>query len=79
MKLVEITKRKFGKTYVTKVAYIYSVKKNGERYANPSMEVAQFGETTQEQVLARIQRLNPQSKFQLAGIEVYNPAIKLQH
>ena len=77
MKLVIITRN--GKTTHKKGAYIYSVKKNGERYANPSFVEASGMEATQEDVLSRIQSLNPTKRFELAGIEEYRPTMKLQY
>lgn len=77
MKLVIITRN--GKATRKKGAYIYSVKKNGERYANPSFVEASGMEATQEDVLSRIQSLNPTKRFELAGIEEYQPTLKLQY
>ena len=77
MKLIEI-KNKYGKTS-KRGAYIYNVKKNGERYANPSFVDARGMEATQEDVLSRMQSLNPNSCFELAGIEEYRPGLKLQN
>ena len=79
MKLVEIKFKKFGKEYVKKGAYIFTLKKNGERYAHPCWNQANPDETTQEEVLARIQRLNPKTRFELAGIEDYREGMKLQY
>lgn len=66
MKLVEIKFKKFGKEYTKKGAYIYSVKKNGQRYAHPSWYEARGNEQTQEDVLTRLQTLNPNSRFEIA-------------
>ena len=65
MKLVEIKFRKNGKEYVKRGAYIFSVKKNGELYAHPTWYEALYGENTQEDVLARLQRLNPKNRYEL--------------
>ena len=65
MKLVEIKFRKNGVNYVKRGAYIFSVKKNGELYAHPVWYEALYGENTQEDVLARLQRLNPKSRYEL--------------
>ena len=64
--LVEKKHNKFGRTYITKVAIIYSIKENGERYKNPNIIVAIGNEKTQEDVLARLQKLNPNRKFEIA-------------
>lgn len=77
-RLAIIKTTKYGKTYEKKVAYIYGVKSNCERYARPFMIEAR-NESTQEEVLARMQSQNPQSKYELAGIEVYDPSIKVMH
>lgn len=66
MKLVEIKFKKFGKEYTKKGAYIYSVKKNGQRYAHPEWYEARGNEQTQEDVLTRLQTLNPNSRFEIA-------------
>lgn len=66
MKLVEIKFRKYGKEYTKKGAYIYSVKKNGQRYAHPAWYEARGNEQTQEDVLTRLQTLNPNSRFEIA-------------
>ena len=66
MKLVEIKFSKYGKEYTKKGAYIYSVKKNGQRNAHPTWYEAYGGENTQEDVLARLQTLNPNSRFEIA-------------
>lgn len=57
---------KFGKTYITKVAVIYPLKNNGKRYATPMVIPAGGYEKTQEDVLARIQRNNPNRKYEIA-------------
>lgn len=64
--LIELKHHKFGKTYITKVAVIYPLKNNGKRYANPMVIPAGGYEKTQEDVLARIQRNNPNRKYEIA-------------
>ena len=66
MKLVEIKFKKFGKEYTRKGAYIYTVKRNGQRCAHPAWYGAVGNEQTQEDVLARLQRLNPSGRFEIA-------------
>lgn len=46
-----------------KGAYIYKVKKNGERYAEPMFVQFIGSEMTAEEVAERMRRLNPDSKF----------------
>lgn len=65
-KLIEMKHHKFGKTYITKVAVIYPLKNNGKRYATPMVIPAGGYEKTQEDVLARIQRNNPNRKYEIA-------------
>lgn len=78
MKLVIIKNQKTGKIQ-KKGAYIYSLKKNGERYAHPSFIEARGLESTQEEILERMRSLNPASRFELAGIEEFLPSLKLQY
>lgn len=65
-KLIELKHHKFGKTYITKVAVIYPLKNNGKRYATPMVIPAGGYEKTQEDVLARLQRNNPNRKYEIA-------------
>lgn len=65
-KLIELKHHKFGKTYITKVAVIYPLKNNGKRYATPMVIPAGEYEKTQEDVLARLQRNNPNRKYEIA-------------
>lgn len=65
MKLVEIKFKKFGREYTKKGAYIYSFKKNGQRCSHPSWYEATGSEQTQEDVLSRLQRLNPNKRFEI--------------
>lgn len=65
-KLIEMKHHKFGKTYITKVAVIYPLKNNGKRYATPMVIQAGGYEKTQDDVLARIQRNNPNRKYEIA-------------
>lgn len=65
-KLIEMKHHKFGRTYITKVAVIYPLKNNGKRYATPMVIPAGGYEKTQEDVLARIQRNNPNRKYEIA-------------
>lgn len=65
-KLIEMKHHKFGITYITKVAVIYPLKNNGKRYATPMVIPAGGYEKTQEDVLARIQRNNPNRKYEIA-------------
>ena len=65
----DMTPLKFNKNAYGKKSYyavIYSVKKNGERYKRPMAYNAYGTEKSQEDVLARLQRLNPDSKFEIA-------------
>lgn len=78
MKLIIIKNERNGKIS-KRGAYIYNLKKNGERYTHPSFVEVAGMEATQEDVLLRIQRLNPTKKFELAGIEEYQPTLKLQY
>ena len=65
-KLIEMKQDKFGRTYTNKVAIIYSIKKNGERYKNPMIIEALGNEKSQEDVLARLEANNPNHKFEIA-------------
>lgn len=65
-KLIELKHHKLGKTYITKVAVIYPLKNNGKRYATPMVIPAGGYEKTQEDVLARLQRNNPNLKYEIA-------------
>ena len=78
MKLIIIKNERNGKIS-KKGAYIFNLKKNGERYSNPCFVDACGMETEQEDVLLRIQSLNPTKKFELAGIEEYKSTLKLQY
>lgn len=64
--LTEKVFRKYGRTYIQKVAILYSIKKNGERYANPTeYELAGMEKTIQD-VIKRLEQLNPGRKYEIA-------------
>lgn len=64
--LLEKENVKFGRVYISKFALIYSFRKNGERYANPTEYMALGNEKSQDDVLARLQKNNPTQKFEIA-------------
>ena len=64
--LLEKENVKYGRVYISKYALIYSFKKNGERYANPTEYMALGNEKSQDDVLARLQKNNPTQKFEIA-------------
>ena len=65
MKKLEFRKNAYGKL-VSLPVVIYPLKKDGTRDNNP-MFINPIGtESSQEEVLARIQSQNPNSKFELA-------------
>lgn len=66
MKLHEIKYKKYGKVYTKKVACIYTVKKDGTKSKYPVYYDAYGSEQTQEDVLARLQKNNPNARFELA-------------
>ena len=49
-----------------KGAWLYGIKKNGERYAKPSFYKLVGAERTSEDVKARMERNNPGSRFEIA-------------
>lgn len=48
-----------------KGAFVYQVKKDGTRYAKPIFIEFVGSETTAEEIVARLKRLNPNSKYQV--------------
>lgn len=49
-----------------KGAWLYGIKKNGERYAKPSFYEWVGAERNPEDVKARLERYNPGSRFEIA-------------
>ncbi|MCQ2105960.1 MAG: hypothetical protein MJZ26_09230 [Fibrobacter sp.] len=45
-------------------AWIYSVKKNGQRYAKPTWSQAHGNENSVEEIIERLERLNPGKRFE---------------
>lgn len=78
MELIIIKNERNGKIS-KRGAYIYTLKKDGSRYANPSFIDASGMEKTQEDVLARMQRNNPNRGFELAGYTEHKPNLRLQY
>lgn len=55
----------FNSKGYAKGAFVYQVKKDGTRYAKPIFIEFVGSETTAEEIVARLKRLNPNSKYQL--------------
>ncbi|MDC2233516.1 hypothetical protein [Bacteroides thetaiotaomicron] len=51
---------------LSKGAFIYSIKKNGERYSNPSFYNFIGSEKSAEDILKRLEKYNPNCKFEIA-------------
>lgn len=49
-----------------KGVWLYSIKKNGERYAKPTFYRWYGMEQTPEDVKARMEKLNPEHRFEIA-------------
>lgn len=53
---------------------VYSIKKNGERYAKPTFYKFSGYERTAEEVIGRLEKLNPGHKFEAA--DMYKEVIR---
>lgn len=51
---------------LSKGAFIYSIKKNGERYAQPTFYTFIGLEKSAEDILKRLEKYNPNCKFEIA-------------
>ena len=51
---------------LSKGAFIYSIKKNGERYAQPTFYTFIGLENSEEDILKRLETYNPNCKFEIA-------------
>ena len=51
---------------LSKGAFIYSIKKNGERYAQPTFYTFVGLENSAEDILKRLEKYNPNRKFEIA-------------
>jgi len=49
-----------------KGAFIYSIKKNGEKYSNPTFYTFVGSEKSAEDILKRLETYNPNCKFEIA-------------
>lgn len=58
--------REFNSKGFLRGAYIYSVKKNGERYAKPTFYTFIGSEKSADDIVKRLEKLNPNSKFEKA-------------
>ena len=51
---------------LSKGAFIYSIKNNGERYTNPTFYTFIGSEKSVEDILKRLKAYNPNRKFEIA-------------